>query len=166
MSRDMQGVVLVFARCRLGFSLLELIIVILIIGIISTISIPILLPTLRHSTLEGAADQLISTFATVRAQGISRNTYCQLTFSPGAGTFSVRQYNAETEEWETTEGPHSLPNTISFGEGGVTFPGAIATFDPHGSLLDSGTITLVGPTGETVTMRSILATGKLLRAED
>jgi len=66
MSRDMQGVVLVFARCRLGFSLLELIIVILIIGIISTISIPILLPTLRHSTLEGAADQLISTFATDR----------------------------------------------------------------------------------------------------
>lgn len=150
----------------MGFTLLELIIVILIIGIISTISIPFLLPTLRHSTLEGAADQLISTFAAVHAQGISNNTYCQLAFSPGAGTFSVRQYNPETGEWETTEGPHSLPNTISFSDGGVTFPGATATFDPHGSLLDSGTITLVGPTGETITMRSLLATGRLLRVED
>mgnify|MGYP000076498576 CR=1 FL=1 len=149
-----------------GYTLAELMIIVFIIGVLATIAAPFLLRTLRYSALEGAADDMISTFALARSQAISNNTYCQIRFDMDMGIARVFEYQPETEDWIVTTDPVVLPETITFQEGGVTFPGGVATFDPHGSLIESGSITLLGPMGNTLQLNAILASGRLLRSEE
>jgi len=151
---------------RRGYSLAELMIIVFIIAVLATIAAPFLLTTLRQSTLEGAADDMISTFSLARSQAISSNTYCRIKFDEETSIARVYEYKPDTEEWVITTDPVMLPETITFQAGGVTFPGAAATFDPHGSLLEAGSITLLGPMGNTLQLEAILASGRLLRSEE
>jgi|GEM_PF-1952945 len=149
---------------RWGYSLAELMIIVFIIAVLATIAAPFLLRTLRQSTLEGAADDMISTFSLARSQAISNNTYCQVRFEEGSGIARVYEYLPDTDDWVVTTDPVMLPETVIFQEGGVTFPGAVATFDPHGSLIEAGTLTLLGPMGDTIQLEAIIASGRLLRS--
>jgi len=153
-------------RPRLGYTLAEVMLVVLIIALIALVSVPYLAPALRQSTLDRAADELVGRFATVRAQAIAGNTFCQITFNEGAGTYSVQVYDPESGQWVADGVQHRLPNRVTFSGSGVTFPNRVATFDPHGSLREGGSITIAGPSGESVVLVGVLATGRLVRAEE
>jgi prepilin-type N-terminal cleavage/methylation domain-containing protein len=153
-------------RClsgKRGFSMLELVIVLLIMGMLSAIAMPYLVPTLKHKSLEGAADDLISAFSSGRSYALGGNTYSRIVIDVGAKRLDILKYNPDTNEWDDANLVFELPTGINFAQGGVTFEDSVATFDPHGSLMSGGTIIIQNSQGETATLTALIATGRLRR---
>jgi len=142
--------------------MVELLVVLGIIALLVTISIPLLLPALRESQLEAAADELKTRFSATRDLAISHNTFTRVTFNTSNGTYSVLEYDPDNAEWAQVGATHSLPEQIVFPGGGVSFAGGEATFDPYGSLMGGGTVKLQHTYGGSqVTLVAIIAVGKL-----
>jgi prepilin-type N-terminal cleavage/methylation domain-containing protein len=146
-----------------GFTLIEMLIVILIVGILATISMPYLIPTHRLSTLDGAADNLISTFSLTRSMALAENTYCRINISESAGTLEVEKWDPDANAWAETGQVYELPQPIVFSTGGVTFTSGEAMFDPHGSLVEGGSLVIDDGKGDAVTLTSLIAPGRLMR---
>lgn len=148
--------------CR-GFTLMEMLIVILIVGILATISMPYLIPTHRLSSLDGATDNLISTFSTVRSMAVAENTYCRILIDAATGELDVERWDAAALAWVDTGEGYELPVHIAFSTGGVTFNNNEALFDPHGSLVEGGTLTVEDGHGGVQTLTTLIAPGRLMR---
>jgi prepilin-type N-terminal cleavage/methylation domain-containing protein len=153
-------------RClsgKRGFSMLELVIVLLIMGMLSAIAMPYLVPTLKHSSLEGAADDLISAFSSGRSYALGGNTYSRIVVDAGARRLDIFKYNPDTNEWDDCDQPLELPTGISFAQGGVTFEDSTAIFDPHGSLMSGGSLVIEDGEGHQISLNALLASGRLRR---
>jgi prepilin-type N-terminal cleavage/methylation domain-containing protein len=149
---------------RRGYSALELVIVILIMGILTTIAMPYLVTTLRQSALEGSADDLISAFSSARSLALGGNTFTRITLNEAGNRLDVYKYSPDTNTWDDTNEGMTLIQGISFTSGGITFDSSQVTFDPHGSLMSGGTITIQDTRGNTITLTTLLATGRLMRS--
>lgn len=148
---------------RNGFTLMEMLVVIFIVGILATISMPYLIPTHRFATLDGAADNLISTFSATRSTAIAENTYCRIKIEAATGTLEMQQWDPLAREWRETGVGYKLPERVSFKGGGITFPNSIALFDPHGALNEGGGLIIEDAKGESVELTSLIASGRLMR---
>jgi prepilin-type N-terminal cleavage/methylation domain-containing protein len=128
---------------RRGFTLAELMIVIVIMGLIAVASIPAIGRFLQSWRLSGETDQLAGFLRRARSTAVmknrdvifkfkmSDNTYFYFEDPDGDGVRDAQEYQSAT---------HELPPGISFE--GHTLSGPILIFGPRGNANEGGTITL------------------------
>lgn len=79
-----------FRRHIKGFSLLEIISVLVIIGILAAVSMPILLTRIQRMSLENATTQVSSHIRLIRSEAIREGEYYMLDFSDYTNAYMIR----------------------------------------------------------------------------
>ena len=149
-----------FARfTSAGFSILEMLIVISLVGILATIAVPSLVAAQRYHSLRSTAEALVSNFNSARGYAITHNSYARIIFDVGYNSYFIQVYDDENELWQTVENVIVLPANISFSQ--VTFENGIAIFDPFGSLKAGGQVEIVDSFGNSILMSTRVANGQL-----
>jgi prepilin-type N-terminal cleavage/methylation domain-containing protein len=142
-----------------GFSLIELIVVVALIGILAVLGMPQMISYWRTSTTTAAAQELAAAVNRARQLAISSNTnYCATVSG------SHISYKSNTS---TTCGGGAVwtgPGTRSDGTiplaNNITVTGGPVTFTPLGAAAQAGTFTVTNPNGGTRTV-VVAASGRV-----
>jgi len=143
---------------RAGFSLMELLIVIAIVGILATLSIGYMISARPHAQLEQAELELYGTFVEARQLARSEELRTRVAFSLGARAYHIDRLDPSTGSWVQVGIIERLPEGFSFQ--GTTFASNDVNFTPRGTLVTGGNLTIAAPTGETRVFRGVVPTGR------
>ncbi len=169
-------------RLHSGFTVIEMILVVAIIGIMATLGLPNLLRTLHRAKLEGIARETSVLMQMARSEAVRQNvpTVVRVDFTrnevvafadvdgPAAGSPSDMIYNPVAGEVHRTTdyeiGRYMLPNRVLFEapsgdpDGPVkgftpAGPGQVALFNPNGSIEGLGAIRFADQRGNFLEVR-------------
>jgi len=148
--------------CR-GFTLVELMISISIIGLIAVLSVPSFSRFLQSWKLAGEANEFASTLRTARAAAIVKNISVVFTFDTDDETFfyyedSDRDGTLDNSEYSSAT--YRLETGIAFA--GHTLSSGTLTFGAMGNTRESGSITLRNSYNRTRTVRIFGGTGNII----
>ncbi len=148
-------------RARRGFSLVELLVTVAIIGIAAVIALPSLLGYLRASTLTAGAQQLQSTLSSARQLAIRQNTSVCIERA-GARVRFFTNTTCTGTPWAGAgtdgDGWIALANGVEISAA----PGAPIVFSFMGAATPAGTYTLRNPSyaAQTLTV-TVAASGRV-----
>jgi len=150
-------------RTSKGFTLAELMITVLIIGIIAALSVPGFTRFLQTWKLAGDADHFAASLRTARAAAVTKNITTVFTFNKTNGTFSYfedsdRDGNLDLSEYRSAT--YRLESGIVFAA--YTLSNPTLTFGSMGNTRESGSITLRNSYNRTRTVRIFGGTGNVL----
>lgn len=130
-----------------GFTLLELIVIVFIIGILASISIPVFSTLIPDYKLRTTAQELYSNMHLAKMKAIKKQTKYKIVFQTGANSYILKQDAGPTEKTVTLTSSGS-GRDICFGCGdatknatksggappsdGVSYSSNTATFNPRG----------------------------------
>lgn len=117
-----------------GFSLLELLIVLVIFAIMASIAVPSFQSLRQHQQLTDTANKLVSALRLARGEAIMREA--EVTLSPAEGQDWTSGWRIEADESNKTIAVHQLPDHLSVGDKNAQPPGKV-TFDELGYPSDS-----------------------------
>jgi prepilin-type N-terminal cleavage/methylation domain-containing protein len=145
-----------------GFTLAELMIVILIIGLITALSLPGYSRFLQSWKLNGEAEQFAATMRTARSAAIMKNLNAVFTFNVNARTFFYFEDNdrdgiRDNNEYQSAT--YRLIPQIEFAA--HTLSGTTLTFGPMGNTSANGSITLRNTRKSTKIIRIYGGTGNI-----
>jgi type II secretion system protein H len=126
-----------------GFTLVELMFVIMIFGLIMTASMPSFGRFLQTWKLHGEADRMAATLRTARGAAIMRNIDAVFSFDTNQRTyfyFEDADGDGSRDNNEYRSATYTLPPGINFES--QTLGGTRVTFGPRGNTMQSGSITL------------------------
>lgn len=86
---------------RAGFTLFELLVVLALIVVIASISVPVISTMLDEARLEGAADMIRAKTAEARAYAMDQGKPWRVAYIPGTGVIQVAP--EESTDWEQME---------------------------------------------------------------
>jgi len=142
-----------------GFSLVELIITIVLLGIVAAIAVPSYRGWADNTNLKGAARMISSDFYDTRARAMAENRPYTITCSPDP----TNTYRIQAPAVGAPASLAAVDETKTFGEfGGVRMTGAPAgqiTIQSRGAVLPAGTIVVTNVRNSTGTI-TILMTGR------
>jgi type II secretion system protein H len=147
-------------RKRRGFSVVELLIVIAILGIVSTIAIVNTISALPHTNLEKAEEEVGASLAQARTLAISKEVAVRFLFDV-SGQYWYEQQDRDTGTWSIATpgaGKQVLPTGITLTVN--SFPSQVVSFTPRGTLTVGGTLTFTNSKGETGSINGDVATGR------
>lgn len=150
-----------FRPNRRGFSLIELLIVIAIMGIMGTMGFSYLLAARPHAELERAQLQLVAGLNAARHLAISEECRTRMRFDTSVtpNEFWVQRMDNFTGNWTNAALPlYELPEGVTLT--GNTFSGSEVNFNTRGGLISGGTLTITGSNSETTTFTGNLASGR------
>ena len=129
---------------QVGFGLLEVMIVIAIIGPLSTIAIPNILSYRENARLRGAANEMLATFRKAQTLAVKRNFNTGLVFDSAAGTTTIYVDDgkgggtANDKLWHADEKLEVVTLPVGCSISGITFAGNQTGFPPRGLPLAFG----------------------------
>jgi prepilin-type N-terminal cleavage/methylation domain-containing protein len=126
-----------------GFTLVELMFVILIFGVMVSLSIPGFNHFLQTWKLHGEVDEMAATLRTARSAAVMRNRNTVFRFDMNRRTYFYFQdddRDGVQDNGEYRSAVHTLPASINFES--QTLGGTAVTFGPKGNTMQSGAIVL------------------------
>jgi prepilin-type N-terminal cleavage/methylation domain-containing protein len=126
-----------------GFSLVELMFVILIFGLLMTASMPSFGRFLQTWKLHGEVDKMAAALRTARSSAVMRNINAVFQFNINNGTyfyFEDEDSDGTRDSGEYRSATFTLPPGIVFES--QTLGGTTITFGPRGNTMQSGSIVL------------------------
>lgn len=105
-----------------GFSLVELMMVVAIMGVLVAITVPMSGNTIRYLKLSGDARELSNATAVAKMRAAAKFTQSRLFLDITGRAFYVQTYDKTANTWNTEGGSTSLSSTVIFGYGPVGTP--------------------------------------------
>ena len=110
------------SRDSRGFSLVELMMVVAIMGVLVAITVPMSGNTIRYLKLSGDARELANATAVAKMRAAAKFTQARLFVDIGGRAFYIQTFDKSSGTWTTEGGSTSLSSTVNYGFGPVASP--------------------------------------------
>jgi prepilin-type N-terminal cleavage/methylation domain-containing protein len=131
---------------RCGFTLIELMVVIAMVAILTSISTPNMMTRINNAKVSSASRQVLSSIQEARIHSIKVNSTTTIEFSEAGKTYEIRKWNPQANEFNIQT--HSLPAgvqmTAAFGHG------RILRYNGRGLPNSMGNVVLANNSGKTI----------------
>ena len=111
-----------FYKDSRGFSLIELMMVVAIIGTLAAITVPMSGNAIRYLKLSGDAREISNATAVAKMRAAAKFTQSRLYVDLTGRQFYVQTFDKTTSTWTTEGGAVSLSSTVTFSHGPVAAP--------------------------------------------
>jgi prepilin-type N-terminal cleavage/methylation domain-containing protein len=111
-----------FPKDSRGFSLIELMMVVAIMGVLVAITVPMSGNTIRYLKLSGDAREISNATAVAKMRAAAKFTQSRLFLDIAGRAFYVQTYDKTANTWNTEGGATSLSSTVIYGYGPVGTP--------------------------------------------
>jgi len=142
---------------RKGFTLLELLVVMVIIGMAALLFAPNIGAWLPNYRLRSAARDIVSTMRTAQMKAVSTNMTYRVSFTQNPPSYTL-QYENPPGTWVNEGVTQNLPSGISISA--INIAGNNAVFNPN-STSSSGSITLQNSRGTQRQLTLTPSTGRV-----
>lgn len=145
-----------------GFTLVELMISISIMGLITVLAVPGFTRFLQSWKLQGDANQFATVLRTARAAAVTKNSSVVFTFDTDNDNyfyFEDTNRNGARDNGEYRSAVYNLETGIAFA--GHTLSGSTLTFGTMGNTRESGSVTFRNTFNRTRTVRIYGGTGNI-----
>lgn len=105
-----------------GFSLIEMLMVVALIGVLAVIAVPMSGNTLKYLKVSGDARELANLTAVAKMRAAAKFTQSRMYLDLSGRSFYIQTYDKTAADWVTEGGATSLSNTVVFGPGPVGTP--------------------------------------------
>lgn len=105
-----------------GFSIVELLVVIALLGIMGAIALPMAQPAINSYEIGGQAHAVAYEVSLAKMQAASGFTQARLYIDLSANSFHLESFDQATSTWVTQGGITTLPSGMGFGYGTLATP--------------------------------------------